>query len=129
MTDMSSAVVVKLPEALDAKSARKLGRQLKSRISGDVPFVVLDLSRVKHIDLPGLEGLLLCMEEVARHDGSLQLSGVSPEAATLLELTRINQLMQKFPGFSIEAPQFEVAPERVPEAAPAESPAQLPVAV
>lgn len=126
---MSSAVVVKMPEALDAKSARKLGRQLKSRIAGDAPFVVLDLSRVKHIDLPGLEGLLLCMEEVARHDGSLQLSGVSPEAATLLELTRIHQLMQKFPGFSIEAPQFEVKPEAVPETVPAESPAQLPVAV
>jgi len=129
MTDMSSAVVVKMPEALDAKSARKLGRQLKSRIAGDAPFVVLDLSRVKHIDLPGLEGLLLCMEEVARHDGSLQLSGASPEAATLLELTRINQLVQKFPGFTIEAPQFEVAPEAVPETVPAESPAQLPVAV
>jgi len=126
---MSSAVVVKMPEALDAKSARKLGRQLKSRIAGDAPFVVLDLSRVKHIDLPGLEGLLLCMEEVARHDGSLQLSGVSPEAATLLELTRVNQLMQKFPGFSIEAPQFEVKPEAVPETVTAESPAQLPVAV
>jgi anti-anti-sigma factor len=129
MTDMSSAVVVKMPEALDAKSARKLGRQLKSRIAGDAPFVVLDLSRVKHIDLPGLEGLLLCMEEVARHDGSLQLSGVSPEAATLLELTRVNQLMQKFPGFSIEAPQFEVAPEAVPETVATDSPAQLPVAV
>ena len=126
---MSSAVVVKMPEALDAKSARRLGRELKNKILGDAPFVVLDLSRVKYIDIPGLEGLLSCMEEVARHDGSLQLSGVSPEAATLLELTRVNQLMQKFPGFSIEAPQFEVAAETEPEAVPAENPAQLPVAV
>lgn len=126
---MSSAVVVKMPEALDAKSARKLGRELKSKIAGDTLFVVLDLSRVKYIDVPGLEGLLSCMEEVVRRDGSLQLSNVSPEAATLLDLTRINQLMQKFPGFSIEAPQFEVAPETAPEAVPAEGPAQLPVAV
>jgi anti-anti-sigma factor len=129
MTDMSSAVVVKMPEALDAKSARKLGRELKSKIAGDAPFVVLDLSRVKYIDVPGLEGLLSCMEEVVRHDGSLQLSNVSAEAATLLDLTRVNQLMQKFPGFSIEAPQFEVAPEPAPEAVPTETPAQLPVAV
>ena len=68
------------------------------------------------------------MEEVARQDGSLQLSGVSPEIATMLELTRVNQLMQKFPGFSVDAPQFEVAPETAPEEVPAESPAQLPVA-
>jgi anti-anti-sigma factor len=126
---MSSAVVVKMPEALDAKSARRLRRELKSKINGDAPLLVLDLSRVKHIDIPGLEGLLSCMEEVARHDGRLQLSGISPEAATLLELTRVHQLMQKFPGFSIEAPQFKVAPESVPEEVTAENPAQLPVAV
>jgi anti-sigma B factor antagonist len=128
MTDMSSAVVVKMPEALDARNARKLGRELKSKIAEDAPLVVLDLSRVKDIDLSGIEGLLTCMEEVARQDGSLQLSGVSPEIATLLELTRVNQLMQKFPGFSIEAPQFEVAPETAPEEVPANTPAQLPVA-
>lgn len=125
---MSSAVVVKMPEALDARNARKLGRELKSKLSAQSSFVVLDLSRVKDIDLSGIDGLLTCMEEVARLDGSLQLSGVSPEIATLLELTRVNQLMQKFPGFSVEAPQFEVAPETAPEDVPAEGPAQLPVA-
>ena len=68
------------------------------------------------------------MNEVARQDGGLQLSGLSPEAATLLELMRVNELMQKFPGFSIEAQQFEVTPEAAHEEAPAESPVQLPVA-
>ena len=125
---MSSAVVVKMPEALDARNARKLGRELKSKVAAEAPLVVLDLSRVKDIDLSGIEGLLTCMEEVARQDGSLQLSGVSPEIATLLELTRVNQLMRKFPGFAIDAPQFEVAPQSVPEEVPADSPAQLPVA-
>lgn len=125
---MSSAVVVKMPEALDARNARKLGRELKSKIATESPFVVLDLSRVKNVDLAGIEGLLTCMDEVARQDGSLQLTGVSHEVATLLELTRVNQLMQKFPGFSIEAPQFEVAPETAPEQVPASSPAHLPVA-
>ncbi len=125
---MSSAVVVKMPEALDARNARKLGRELKSKMAGESPLVLLDLSRVKDIDLSGIEGLLTCMEEVARQDGSLQLSGVSPELATMLELTRVNQLMQKFPVFSLEVPPFEVAPATGPEEAPAESPAQLPVA-
>jgi len=122
---MSSAVVVKMPEALDARSARKLGRELKSKIAAGSPLVVLDLSRVKDVDLSGVEGLLRCMDEVARQDGSLQLTGVSPEVATLLELTRVNHLMQKFPGFSIEAPQFEVAPETATEEVPASSPAPV----
>ena len=125
---MSSAVVVKMPEALDARNARKLGRELQGKIAADSPLVVLDLSRVKDIDLSGIEGLLTCMEEVARQDGSLQLYGVSPELATMLELTRVNQLMQKFPGFSIEAPQFEVARATAPEEVAVETPAQMPVA-
>ena len=126
---MSSAVVVKVPESLDARNARRLERELKDNISGESPRVVLDLSRVKDIDLAGIDGLLSCMEEVARQDGSLQLSGVSPEAATLLELTRVSHLMQKFPGFSIEAPQFEVTVETASEETVAvESPVQMPVA-
>ncbi len=125
---MSSAVVVKMPEALDARNARRLGRELKRKMAGESPLVVLDLSRVKDIDLCGIEGLLTCMEEVARQDGSLQLAGVSPELATLLELTRVSQLMQKFPGFSVEAPQFEVTPATALDEVPAETPAQLPVA-
>jgi anti-anti-sigma factor len=126
---MSAAVVVKLPEALDAKYARKLGRELKSKMTGDSPFLVLDLSRVKNIDLSGLEGLLGCMDELAKRDGGLQLRGISAEAATLLDLTRVGQLMQRFAGFSADkAPEFEVSADSLPEEAQSESPVQLPVA-
>lgn len=125
---MSAAVTVKLPEALDAKQARRLGRELKSRIGADSPCVVIDFSRVKNIDRSGLEGLLACMDQVAKHDGALQLSGVSAEVATLMELTRIDQLMQAFAGFTIEAAQFEMTTEPATEAATAESAVQVPVA-
>jgi len=122
----SSAVVVKLPEAMNAKNARRLGRELKTKLGGSSPFVVLDLSHMKSIDVSGVEGLLRCMSEVAKQDGALQLSGLSPEAATLLELTRLDKLMQKFPGFSIETPAFEMAPESITEEVEADA-VQLPV--
>lgn len=122
----SSAVVVKLPEAMNAKNARRLGRELKTKLGGTSPFVVLDLSHMKSIDVSGVQGLLRCMSEVAKQDGALQLSGLSPEAATLLELTRLDKLMQKFPGFSIETPAFEMAPETVTEEVEADA-VQLPV--
>jgi len=123
---MSSAVVVKLPEAMNAKNARRLGRELKTKLGGSSPFVVLDLSHMKSIDVSGVEGLLRCMSEVAKQDGALQLAGLSPEAATLLELTRLDKLMQKFPGFSIETPAFEMAPETIAEEVEADA-VQLPV--
>ena len=124
---MASAVLVRLPETMNGKNARRLGRELKTKLAGSSPFVVLDLSRMKSLDVSGVEGLLRCMSEVAKQDGALQLSGLSPEAATLLELTRLDKLMQKFPGFSIETPTFEMAPEMVTEEVEGDI-VQLPVA-
>jgi len=63
--------------------------------------------------LAGLEGLLDCMEMVAKHDGTLQLRKISPEAAMLLELTQMDRLFQKFPAFDAAnfAPEEELATE------------------
>jgi len=109
-----STIVVKLPEFLGARAARKLRRELKNKLTKSNLQVVLDLSRVKNIDLKGLEALLTCMAEVARQDGAVQFAGVSPEAATLLELTRMDRLFEKFPSF--EAPAFAVAADVSEEA-------------
>lgn len=110
----TAAIMIKLPEVFGVKEARKLRRELRSKLASDKPRVVVDLSRVKKIDLSGLEGLLNCMEEVAKQDGSLELGGVSAEAEAMLELTRMNQLFQ---GFPIAQPTE--APVVVPETATA----------
>jgi anti-anti-sigma factor len=123
-----STIVVKLPEIFSAKAARKLRRELKSKITKGNPHVVVDLSRVKKIDQKGLEALLSCMEEIAKQDGALQFGGVSPEAATMLQLTRMDRLFQKFPSFIADAaPAFALAPEPVAEEVQAEG-SQIPVA-
>jgi len=90
-------------------------------LTSDRPSVIVDLSRVKKIDLTGLEGLLTCMEEVAKQDGSLEIGGISPEAAAILELTRMNHLFQKFPAVHAEDSQTVLVPEPVAETEPAPS--------
>jgi anti-sigma B factor antagonist len=125
--EKQSAIIVKLPETFNAAGARRLKRELKNKMSNGSPRVVIDLSNVKNIDLNGLEALLNTMDEVARQDGALQLGEVSSEAATVLELTRMDKLFNKFPGFSIDAPTVTFSPELAPEQVPAESPVQLPV--
>jgi anti-sigma B factor antagonist len=109
--DMESAIVVKLPETFSTDGARRLKQELKTKIGDGTPRVVIDLSKVKNIDLKGLEALLSCMDEVARRDGALQLGGISAEAATVLELTRLDKIFQKFPGFALDAPAVSLAPE------------------
>lgn len=117
-----SAIVVKLPECLDAKGARRIRRDLAGKLVVNSPAVIVDGSRVRRLDHVGLEVLVELLDEVARRDGTLQVSHISPEAATLLELTRVGPLLEKFPGFAIEAPAVAFATERVSE----ESPVQLP---
>lgn len=101
---MQSAIMIKLPETFGVKEARRLGQELKNRMLNDTPSVLVDLSRVRKIDLAGLEGLLDCMDMVARNDGALQVGEISAEAATILELTRMDRLFQKFPAFDGSSP-------------------------
>jgi anti-anti-sigma factor len=110
-----SAILIKLPETFGAKEARKLERELKNMLTNGSANLVADFSRVKKMDLNGMEALLQCMEAVAQQDGALQINGMSPEAATLFELTGMDQLFAKFPGFAVEAPTFEFGPEAFTE--------------
>ena len=123
-----AAILIKLPEVFSAKEARKLQRELKHKISQAAAGVVIDLSRVKRIDLSGLEALLSCMEAVARQDGALRLGGVSPEALTVLELARMDHLFSKFPSFSFDVPSIAMFPEPEPATAEAQASVEVPVA-
>lgn len=124
--ETQSAIMIKLPEAFGGKEARRLGRELKNRNSNTSPRIVVDFSRVREIDLAGLEGLLDCMETVARNDGALQLGEMSPEAAVFLELTRMDQLFSKFPVFDasssftseLTSESEEVVTDKVSQAQP-----------
>lgn len=110
-----STIVVKLPEELNAKRSRSLMRQLKPVLKLDQPSVILDLSAVEDIDTGGIDLLLHCMVDVANRDGSLKLAGISPVAATVLEITRMDRLFSMFPSVAeavsianTEVPQFEI---------------------
>jgi len=109
----SSAILIKLPENFGAKEARKLEQELKNKFMNGSANLVADFSRVKKMDLNGMEALLHCMEGIAEQDGALEITGISPEAATLFELTRMDQLFAKFPGFAAEAPTIEFSPQAV----------------
>jgi anti-anti-sigma regulatory factor len=104
----SFGIVINLPESLGSKEAKKMVRELKTQITKEPPCVILDLSRVKQMDSAGLCGLLVCMQEIARYDCAVQLRAISPEAATLLGLVRMDRLSQKFPPLPALAPSFTV---------------------
>jgi anti-anti-sigma regulatory factor len=113
--DTSFAIMINLPESLSSNEAKKMVRELKTEITKEPPCVILDLSRAKKMDSAGLHGLLICMQEIARYDCAIQLRAISPEAATLLELARMNRLLQKFASLPAQAPILRLPRLRFPK--------------
>ena len=111
--ESSPAIMIRLPEVFGGKEARKLRREVKHKFGNGSACVVVDMSRVKKIDLAGLEALLKCMQEVADQDGAIELGSISPEAAVMLELTRMGELFSRFPAIQAESPNGLAARERV----------------
>lgn len=90
-------VVVNLPERVTAREAKALLRDLKYELAVDQPIVVLDMSDVREMDSAGLDLVLMCAAETIRRDGSLQVRGISPQAAALLELTGLDRVLNLAP--------------------------------
>jgi anti-anti-sigma regulatory factor len=63
-----------------------------------------------------LDLLLECLHETVRRDGTIQLRGVSPEAATVLELTGMDQILSLMPGAHICESTTEISRDYVAEA-------------
>jgi hypothetical protein len=49
------------------------------------------------------------MQEIAKHDGTIQVRAISPEAATFLELFRIDRLLQRFASLPARPLGFAIA--------------------
>jgi anti-sigma B factor antagonist len=99
---------VRIPKRLDARETRAFLRELKAELNPDHPCMVVDLSQVEQMDTAGLDMLLQCMLEVSKRDGSVKLAGISPQAATVLELTRMDRIFSMFPSVPETLPSFEI---------------------
>src|SRR5215469_12049804 len=95
METISRPVVVKrMPERVNARSARQFWRDVQPFLSVDRPQLVFDLSPVVQLDAAGVEMLLRCMSEAHKRDGDLKLASLSQHAAVVLELTRTERLFE-----------------------------------
>jgi anti-sigma B factor antagonist len=116
---MGILMLLTLPERVDGKLARTFAREFDRELIHDRPRIVVDLSQVKQIDSGALDTLLDCMVAVANRDGVVRLGGISPQAATVLELTRMDRVFEMFPAVAEAASSFSVANvEMVSERAP-----------
>lgn len=93
-TNSRPVVVKRMPERLNARTARDFLRDVEPFLSSDRPQLVFDLSEVQQLDAAGVEMLLHCMSEAHKRDGDVKLASPSEHAAVVLELTRSERLFE-----------------------------------
>jgi anti-sigma B factor antagonist len=105
--ETSRPVVVKrMPARVNLREARSFFRDVQPFLKADRPQLVFDMAQVEHLDSAGIEMLLECMAECMKRDGDLKLSSLSPQAATVLELTRTDRLFEIFDSSTDAARSF-----------------------
>jgi anti-anti-sigma factor len=119
MTNCGAVVVKKLPESVSVNEAQQLFRELSPLFTGDRPCIVFDFSEVRQLDSAGIEVLLRCMEEAMKRNGDVKLAAVSPQAAVILQLTRVDRLFEIFEGPSDAVESFHRFPVQAFRQAPA----------
>jgi|SRR5436853_269505 anti-sigma B factor antagonist len=96
MSSCGSVSVKKMPESVSVSETHQLFNELSPLLKVDRPCIVLDFSEVRQLDSAGIELLLRCMEEAMKRNGDVKLAAVSPQAAVILQLTRVDRLFEIF---------------------------------
>lgn len=93
-TNSRPVVVKRVPEHVNARTARRFWADIQPFLGIDRPQLVFDFSAVVQLDAAGVEMLLRCVSEVHKRDGDLKLASLSEPAAVVLELTRAERLFE-----------------------------------
>jgi len=106
---------MELPEVLNHVEGEKFVVELQPLLEAHRPRIVLDCSQVQHMDSAGIEILLYCMQEAMKRDGDMKLAAVSPAAAAIMELMRVDRLFEVFDTAEEASRSFQAV--AMPEAA------------
>lgn len=125
MSKPGPVVVMELPEHLTQAEAPAFLDELSPLLQTDRPRMVLDCSRLRHVDSAGVEMLLHCLQEAMKRDGDVKLAALPPESAIILELMRVDRLFEVFETTEQASRSFQefggtvVAPTQQPWYTPA----------
>jgi|SRR5579862_2295048 len=112
-------IVMEVPENLNHTEAQAFLAELQPMLQSDRPRIVLDCSQVQHMDSAGIETMLNCMGEAMKRDGDVKLACLSPAAAAILELMRVDRLFEIFETSEEATRSFQaVSLPEVPQSLP-----------
>ncbi len=115
MNPYSSVVVRTLAARLDRNQVAAFRRGMQDLLRMDQPRVVFDFCSVTHLDSAGIEFLLNCLSAIVKRDGELKLAALSPQAATVLEITRVGRFFEIFPTVEDAVRSFDALLPNAPD--------------
>jgi len=96
VNEQCSSVV--LAGRFDARNAQTVKETFKQLIDEGTTCLIVDLAEVPFIDSAGLTALVSALKLIRRGGGSLLLSGIQPQARTVLSLTMLDQVFTIYPN-------------------------------
>jgi anti-sigma B factor antagonist len=110
MANRRPVAVKQLPEKFSAQQGRVFFREVESCLNSDRPRVVLDCSKLQHLDSAGIHVLLRCLEEAMKRNGDVKLAAIPARATSTLELTGVNRLFETFDNTADAVNSFQQLP-------------------
>ena len=91
---MRAVTVHEVPERVTPAVERHFLRELQSYVETERPRLVLDCSKVLHMDRVTIHLILSCLEEAMKRNGDVNLAAVSPDAIVPLHLSGVSRLFE-----------------------------------
>lgn len=85
-----------VPETMTAREASLFYKEVLPALSSDRPQIVFDMSKMRRVDSIAIAVFLRCICQVMKYDGDIKMAAVLPQAAAMLELTRIGRLFEMY---------------------------------
>jgi anti-sigma B factor antagonist len=112
-------IVMEVPATLNNIEGQAFFVDLQPLLETDRPRIVLDCSRLQHVDSAGIEILLQCVEQAMKRDGDVKLAAVSSASAATFELMRVDRLFEMFDNVEAATRSFQaIAAPEAPQTLP-----------
>ena len=94
--DTHSAIIVLHAEKLNAENAVELKNELSDQFNKSVNHVILDLTSVKYCDSSGLSAILHGNRMCKDSNGSFKLCGLQPMVLKMINISRLDSILNIF---------------------------------
>ena len=91
---IDGVVIIKVDERLDVIVAPTLKEFISQIVNEGKTKVIIDLSQTKFIDSSGCGALVASLRSLLKNKGDMKISGPSPQAKSLFELTRLHRVFE-----------------------------------